>query len=223
MWSGDNVPTIGNTFGNPSYSAVVHTTYVISPTLLNEALSTTTATASTSSRRGLSTPKIRVHLQPLFTGPNAGNRIPDINLNGQREQLHRQTGCLGSTRRTTTRFRDDISWTKGAHQLKMGFSWALYKKISEPVRQHTQDPGTNSTAASPATTLPTSCWATASATTKLPSRQRPLEQRLYGLLTSRTTGACQPPLTVEPGPALGWRSAHLRSQQPVGEFLSEPV
>ncbi len=37
MWSGDNVPTIGNTFGNPSYSAVIHTTYTINPNLLNEA------------------------------------------------------------------------------------------------------------------------------------------------------------------------------------------
>ena len=36
MWSGDNVPTASNTFGNPSYSGVVHTTYMISPTLLNE-------------------------------------------------------------------------------------------------------------------------------------------------------------------------------------------
>src|SRR5208283_1967619 len=36
MWSGDNVPTAANTFGNPSYSGVIHTTYVISPTLLNE-------------------------------------------------------------------------------------------------------------------------------------------------------------------------------------------
>ena len=25
MWSGDNVPTVGNTFGNPSYAGVVHT------------------------------------------------------------------------------------------------------------------------------------------------------------------------------------------------------
>ena len=37
QWSGDNVPTVSDVFGNPSYSAVVHTTYVISPTLLNEA------------------------------------------------------------------------------------------------------------------------------------------------------------------------------------------
>src|SRR5260370_2096685 len=37
QWSGANVPTVGDTFGNPSYSAVIHTTYAISPTLLNEA------------------------------------------------------------------------------------------------------------------------------------------------------------------------------------------
>src|SRR6267143_2099267 len=36
QWSGANVPTVGDTFGNPSYSAVIHTTYTISPTLLNE-------------------------------------------------------------------------------------------------------------------------------------------------------------------------------------------
>src|SRR6267143_332370 len=30
QWSGANVPTVGDTFGNPSYSAVIHTTYAIS-------------------------------------------------------------------------------------------------------------------------------------------------------------------------------------------------
>src|SRR6185437_5273323 len=37
QWSGDNQPSVSDVFNNPSYSAVVHTTYVISPTLLNEA------------------------------------------------------------------------------------------------------------------------------------------------------------------------------------------
>ena len=35
MWSGDNVPTIGNRSGS-AYSAVVHLTHMINPTLLNE-------------------------------------------------------------------------------------------------------------------------------------------------------------------------------------------
>ena len=37
QWSGDNSPSAANTFNNPSYSSVIHTTYVINPTLLNEA------------------------------------------------------------------------------------------------------------------------------------------------------------------------------------------
>src|SRR5262249_17235780 len=37
QWSGANVPTVGDNFGNPSFSGVVHTTYAISPNLLNEA------------------------------------------------------------------------------------------------------------------------------------------------------------------------------------------
>src|SRR5205807_10288583 len=36
QWSGDNVPTVGTLFGNPAYHAVIHATYAISPSLLNE-------------------------------------------------------------------------------------------------------------------------------------------------------------------------------------------
>ena len=36
QWNGDNLPTSRDVFGNPSYSGVIHATYSISPTLLNE-------------------------------------------------------------------------------------------------------------------------------------------------------------------------------------------
>src|SRR6266850_527714 len=89
QWSGANVPTVGDTFGNPSYSAVIHTTYTISPTLLNEvafnyngnriniipnagaglkSLALPSGYNSTNSR--------------LFSGPNNLNRIPNIDLKG---------------------------------------------------------------------------------------------------------------------------------------------
>src|ERR1041385_2546748 len=35
QWSGDNLPTVGDTFNNPAYSYVIHATHSISPTLLN--------------------------------------------------------------------------------------------------------------------------------------------------------------------------------------------
>ena len=36
QWSGDNLPTVGDTFNNPAYSYVIHATHTISPSLLNE-------------------------------------------------------------------------------------------------------------------------------------------------------------------------------------------
>jgi hypothetical protein len=36
QWSGDNVPTIGTQFSNPGYHGVIHATYSITPSLLNE-------------------------------------------------------------------------------------------------------------------------------------------------------------------------------------------
>src|SRR6201995_5126387 len=85
QWSGANVPTVGDTFGNPSYSAVIHTTYAISPNLLNEvafnyngnrinivpfagaglgSLAIPSGYDATNSR--------------FFSGPNNMNRIPNI-------------------------------------------------------------------------------------------------------------------------------------------------
>src|SRR5579863_3003666 len=87
QWSGANVPTVGDTFGNPSYSAVVHATYVISPTLTNEVAFNyngnrinivpfaTTGLASLALPSGYNSTSSR-----LFTGPNNLNRIPNIDL-----------------------------------------------------------------------------------------------------------------------------------------------
>jgi Carboxypeptidase regulatory-like domain len=37
IFSGDNVPTIGNKFLSPTYAAVIHATYIFSPSVVNEA------------------------------------------------------------------------------------------------------------------------------------------------------------------------------------------
>ena len=90
QWSGDNVPTVGDNFGNPSYSAVIHTTYTISPTLINEVAFNyngnriniipyaATGLASLALPAGYDGTTSR-----LFSGPNNLNRIPNIDLSGQ--------------------------------------------------------------------------------------------------------------------------------------------
>src|SRR5579859_2860632 len=138
QWSGANVPTVGDNFGNPSYSAVIHTTYTISPTLVNEvafnyngnriniipfagaglgSLSIPTGYDATNSR--------------LFTGPNNDNRIPNIDLNGSTGTHFEVSSWPWKNKADDYQIRDDISWTKGAHQFRIGGSWALYKKIQD--------------------------------------------------------------------------------------------
>ena len=138
QWSGANVPTVGDQFGNPSYSAVVHTTYAISPNLLNEiafnyngnrinivpfpgaglgSLAIPTGYDSTNTR--------------FFSGPNNLNRIPNIDLNGSTGTHFEISSWPWHNKADDYQIRDDVSLTKGAHQLKFGFSWALYKKTQD--------------------------------------------------------------------------------------------
>ena len=133
QWSGDNVPSIADVFGNPSYSAVIHTTYVISPTLLNEASFNYNGNRINIIPNGLiSAPSGFTELpNRLFTGPNADTRIPSINLNGATGADYTANWTPWNNKADDYQVRDDVSWTKGAHQLKFGFSWALYKKSQD--------------------------------------------------------------------------------------------
>lgn len=128
MWSGDNVPSIGNTFGNPAYSAVVHTTYVISPTLLNEASFNYNGNRIAILPVGLVSAPSSFTFNRLFSGPNADSRIPSINLSGVTGSQYTANWTPWNNKADDYQLRDDVSWTKGAHQLKLGFSWALYRK-----------------------------------------------------------------------------------------------
>src|SRR5580704_4098701 len=138
QWSGANVPTVGDTFGNPSYSAVVHATYAINPNLLNE-----TAFNYNGNRinivpfagAGLGSLAIPTGYDAtntrFFSGPNNLDRIPNIDLTGSTGTKFEISSWPWHNKADDYQIRDDLSWTKGAHQLKFGFSWALYKKTQD--------------------------------------------------------------------------------------------
>jgi Carboxypeptidase regulatory-like domain len=131
MWSGDNVPTASNTFGNPSYSGVIHTTYVISPTLLNEvAFNYNGNRINILPRNPIQIPSGFTSSR-IFTGPNNNNRIPEIHLDGYNGTDYTNASWPWKNKADDYQIRDDISWTKGAHQFKMGGSWAIYKKVQD--------------------------------------------------------------------------------------------
>ncbi len=138
QWSGDNVPTVGDTFGNPSRSGVIHTTYTISPTLVNEVAFNYNGNVinivpiSGSGLPSLALPSGYVSTNSrLFSGPNNLNRIPNIDLGGSTGANFEISSWPWHNKADDYQIRDDVSWTKGAHQIKMGGSWALYKKIQD--------------------------------------------------------------------------------------------
>ncbi len=135
MWSGDNVPTIGNTFGNPAYSAVVHSTYTINPNLVNE-----TAFNYDSNQ---------IHILPkaafgaklaapsdytfnrVFSGDVPGNVMPEIDLQKQTGAQYEANWSPWNNVAKDYSIRDDISWVKGAHQFKFGGAWGFFAKAQD--------------------------------------------------------------------------------------------
>src|ERR1700722_9168112 len=131
QWSNDNVPSIADVFGNPSYSAAVHATHIISPRLLNEIAFNYNGNRIHIIPNNLVTAPSDFAFNRLFTGPNADNRLPAIALNGVTGSNYTANWTPWNNTADDYQIRDDVSWTRGAHQLKFGFSWALYKKVQD--------------------------------------------------------------------------------------------
>jgi hypothetical protein len=130
MWSSDNVPTVANTFGNPSYAGVVHAAYTISPSLINETAFNYNGNRIHILPSGLATAPSNFTFNRFFSGPNNGDRIPTINLATEKTN-YTSNWTPWNNLADDYQIRDDVSWTKGRHQLKMGVSWAIYKKTQD--------------------------------------------------------------------------------------------
>jgi hypothetical protein len=128
MWSGDNVPSIGNTFGNPSYAAVLHAAYVISPTLVNETAFNYNGNRIHILPTGLVTAPSDFTFNRYFDGPNELSRIPGIDLSGSTGANYTPNWTPWNNAANSYEWRDDLSWTRGRHQFKIGGDYLLYMK-----------------------------------------------------------------------------------------------
>lgn len=132
MWSGDNVPTIGNTYNVPSYSAVVHLTEQIRPNLLNEIGFNYDGNRIAILPQGVYTQPSGFSVPQVFpSAVNVDNRIPDINLSGTTNTHYTVNWLPWNNTANDYQIRDDLSWVRGAHQFKFGGGWALYKKVQD--------------------------------------------------------------------------------------------
>lgn len=130
QWSGDNVPTVGDVFGNPSFSGVIHATYSISPTVLNETAFNYNGNRINITPTGVVKRPSDVNIPELFTGNNL-DRIPGIQLSGATGTNYDVSSWPWMNKADDYQIRDDVSWSKGSHQLRFGASWMLYKKIQD--------------------------------------------------------------------------------------------
>jgi hypothetical protein len=130
QWTGDNVPTIGTVFGNPAYHGVVRATFSINPSLINEVAFNTNGNQLSLVPNGLYARPSGFNVPELFAGNNL-SRIPSVNLSGATGTNYDVGSWPWYNKADDYQFRDDLSWTRGSHQLKIGASWAIYKKVQD--------------------------------------------------------------------------------------------
>ena len=123
MWSGDSYTTVGDIFSNPSWAAAVRLTDTLSPTVLNEV--------------GLYVNGNTINVAPAGTYAEPSGWSAGSYFNNNLENRLPQVAFTGGPINTTWSViywpwhnsyldyqpRDDLSWTKGKHSMKFGFSF----------------------------------------------------------------------------------------------------
>ena len=132
-WQGDNIPTIGTNFSNPSYSSVIKLTGQLSTNVLLEASlnydGNKIAIVPVAAEGGSFTKPSGWNTGTYFAGSNdVGNRLPDI------KWANDGGAAWGPGNDPWTNGAEDInevlglSWTVGKHQMKFGGGYNHYIK-----------------------------------------------------------------------------------------------
>jgi hypothetical protein len=128
LWSGSNVPAVGTLLSNPAYHYVLHATYSITPTILNEVAYNQNGNVINIVPTGTYKRPSDLNIPELFAGNN-DDRIPGVSLSNY--ATYDVSSWPWHNKADDYQVRDDLSWVVGSHQLKMGASWALYKKTQD--------------------------------------------------------------------------------------------
>lgn len=131
LFSPDNVPSIGSDFPSPSYAAVFRTVYVVNPTLVNEASFGYDGNRVGILPVGLVSAPTDFIFNRYFDGPNNEDRIPTIILSGSTGSRYSAGVAPWRNSANDYQLRDDVSWSKERHQLKIGGSWMLFQKTQD--------------------------------------------------------------------------------------------
>ena len=127
LWSNDTYPTIGTNFKNPSWSGVVHLTQSISPNLLNEVAFNVNGNWISLTPLGIYQKPAGWSATQLFQNNNL-NRLPTVNIAGTYGVWYDPASWPWKNAAWDKQVRDDVSWTKGPHNMKFGGQFMRYSK-----------------------------------------------------------------------------------------------
>jgi hypothetical protein len=119
-WTGTTFTTLGSVEDVPSWAGVVHATYVISPSLLNEAAFNYNGNNITLADDGKWTQPSGWSTMPLFTGVNKLSKMPTINVTTGTGFNYDPGNWPWTNTWRSYQWKDDVSWTHGNHNFKFG-------------------------------------------------------------------------------------------------------
>jgi hypothetical protein len=128
LWSNDSYPTVGSVMNNPAWAAVVKLTQTISPNLLNETAFNFDGNKLTFTPVGTFAEPAGWNAGSFFTGNNALNRLPEIDLGAPYGTTWSSQYYPWKNAAMDYQTRDDLSWSHGAHNFKFGFSYMHFIK-----------------------------------------------------------------------------------------------
>ncbi len=121
LWAGGTYATAGSVMSVPSWAGVVHTTYTISPTLLNEAAFNFNGNDLDINDVGLYQ-KPSGYTVPNFFTANKDNKLPGISIGSPYNISYTPGWWPWTNTWRSYQFKDDVIWTHGSHNLKFGGS-----------------------------------------------------------------------------------------------------
>jgi hypothetical protein len=143
LWGDSTYPTVGTIMTNPSYTAVIKLTQTYTPNLLNEtaflyAGNKITLTPTAGPGGSFEQPSGWSATSFFPVTDAATNDMPEIDLQGSPLNVNWSESYFPwKNGYEGFEYRDDLSWTKGRHQFKFGFSW-LHDYKNQQLQANTQ-------------------------------------------------------------------------------------
>src|SRR5271168_4873152 len=138
LWGDSSYPTVGTAMLNPSWSATIKLTQTLSPNLLNETAFLYSGNTIHLSPVGISAQPTGWTATSFFPlANNTGSRMPEIQLQAPYSTTWSSSYFPWKNSYEGYESRDDLSWNRGRHQFKFGFSY-LHDPKNQELQANTQ-------------------------------------------------------------------------------------